>query len=379
MVASLPRSSRALPLAAPAPARAALVAALLAALLSACSSATAPGPQPVTPPTAATCTFTNPVLAGADPSIVQKDGVYYFVQSVNGGIVVYRSDRLTQPAQNGVQVWAAPDTGWNRSNVWAPELKFLDGKWYIYYAAGRAGPPFVHQRSGVLESVSDDPQGRYVDRGMLYTGDSVATRGTPHWAIDLTVHRIGGQLYAMWSGWEGSATTDRTPQHLYMARMADPTTVASNRVRISSPTAPWEQRSASDGLELQEGPEFLERDGRLFVVYSTGESWLPAYKLGMLRLSAPTADPMDPASWVKTGPVFQSAGSVVGVGHHTFARSPDGREDWLVYHAKTTSTPGWNDRVIRMQPFTWGSDGAPSFGTPVPAGTPLARPSGECR
>jgi GH43 family beta-xylosidase len=353
---------------------------LAAALAVACSGNAAPGTTaPVVTPPAATCTFTNPVLAGADPSLVQKDGFYYFVQSASNGITVYRSRDLTQPAQNGVQVWVAPDTGWNRTNVWAPELQFVDGRWYIYYAAGRAGPPFIHQRSGVLESVGDDPQGRYVDRGMLYTGDSVATGGTPQWAIDLTVHRINGQLYAAWSGWEAQATTDRTPQHLYVARMASPTRVATNRVRISSPSAPWEQRSAPDGLELQEGPEFLERGDQRFIVYSTGESWLPAYKLGMLRMTGPNADPLDPASYVKTGPVFQSANGVFGVGHHTFAKSPDGREDWIVYHAKTTTTPGWEDRRIRMQPFTWGSDGTPSFGAPVASSTPLPRPSGECR
>jgi GH43 family beta-xylosidase len=357
------------------------LAPLAAVLVGGCSSATAPTRTPpgVTPPTATACTFTNPVLAGADPSLVQKDGVYYFVQSRDNGIWVYRSQELTRPAQNGVRVWTAPDTGWNRTNIWAPELKHIDGRWYIYYAGGRAGPPFIHQRSGVLESTSDDPQAGYVDRGMLYTGDSVATRGSPQWAIDLTVHRMGGQLYAVWSGWERDAVTDRTPQHLYIARMSSPTAVASNRVRISSPTAPWEQRSAPDGLELQEGPEFLERDGQRFIVYSTGESWLPAYKLGMLRMTGPTADPMDPASYVKTGPVFQSANGVFGVGHHTFAKSPDGREDWIVYHAKTSTTPGWDDRRIRMQPFTWGADGAPVFGAPVASATALPRPSGECR
>lgn len=353
-------------------------AALLLLVLGCSSTSTAPrGVPPVETPPTATCTFTNPVLAGADPSIVQHEGVYYLVQSVDGAIWVYRSTELTRPAQNGVRVWTAPDTGWNRSNVWAPELARIDGRWYIYYAAGRAGPPFIHQRSGVLESVGDDPQGTYVDRGMLYTGDSVATRGSPQWAIDLTVHRIDGQLHAVWSGWERDALTDRTPQHLYIARMSSPTTIASNRVRISSPTAPWEQRSAPDGLELQEGPEFLEREGRRFIVYSTGESWLPAYKLGMLRQTG--ADPMDPASWVKTGPVFQAANGVFGVGHHTFVKSPDETEDWMVYHAKTSTTPGWGDRRIRMQPFGWAPDGTPTFGTPVASTTALPRPSGECR
>jgi GH43 family beta-xylosidase len=281
-----------------------------------------------------------------------------------------------------VRVWAAPDTGWNQASVWAPELHRIDGRWYIYYAAGRPGPPdapFIHQRAGVLESVGDDPQGRYVDRGMLYTGDDLATGADPKWAIDLTTHVIGGQRYAVWSGWERNATAARTPQHLYAARMANPYTISSNRVRISSPDAPWERRvDPVDGLDLQEGPEFLEHAGQLFIIYSTRESWLPAYRLGQLRLRRLDADPLDPASYEKTGPVFASANGVVGVGHNGFTLSADGTEHWMLYHAKVDATPGWN-RVIRMQRFGWKADGSPDFGTPLPSGQPVRVPSGECR
>ena len=353
-------------------------------LLAACARVT-PAARPAATADAASCTFTNPVAPGADPWVVRHDGAYYLVQSRRGGIWVRRSEKLTQVADSGTpsaHVWTAPDTGWNHANVWAPELHRIDDRWYVYYTAGRRGPadaPFVYQRSGVLQSVGDDPMGPYVDRGKLYTGDDIAADTGDVWSIDLTVGRIGGQLYAVWSGWERNTGIARTPQHLYIARMSNPWTISSNRVRISSPTAPWERREdLEDGLDLQEGPEFLQRDSTLFIVYSTRESWLPAYRLGQLRLRTPTSDPMDPASYEKTGPVFASANGVHGVGHNGFAKSPDGTEDWLVYHAKTDTMPGWR-RVIRMQPFTWDADGAPRFGEPVPSGQPIPAPSGECR
>jgi GH43 family beta-xylosidase len=359
---------------------AAAVAALVAAVAAAgCATAARSGPaEPQR--AAAACTFTNPILRGADPSVVLKDGTYYLVQSTGRSIRVFRSARLTAPAQNGVTVWTAPDTGWNRSNVWAPELQFIDGRWYIYYAAGRTNPgePFTTQRSGVLESAGADPQGPYVDRGQLYTGDEIATRANNRWAIDLTVARLGGQFYAFWSGWQGDAPNDKTQnQNIYAARMANPYTVATNRVRISAPDQPWEDNPPSVGFDLQEGPQVLERGGQTFIVYSTRESWLPTYRLGQLKLVNPAA-PLDPASYVKSGPVFAAANGVFGVGHNGFTTSPDGRQDWLVYHAKTDTAPGWSDRVIRAQPFTWRPDGAPDFGAPVPAGRPLPAPSGEC-
>ena len=346
--------------------------AIIVAMLGA--AAYAPGGGQRTTVGAAPCTFANPIATGQDPWVVRAGVSYYFVESVGRAIWVYKSDALTRIKDHGVKVWTAPDTGWNSTNVWAPELHEIDGRWYIYYAAGRAGPPFIHQRAGVLQSVTADAQGAYDDRGMLYTGDSIATGAGNRWAIDLTVHRINGQLYAAWSGWTSAATTDRTPQHLYMARMSDPWTIATNRVLVSSPVESWERGTE---LDLQEGPEFLEHEGTVFIIYSTRESWLPAYKLGQLRLTAPLTAPMNPDSIVKSGPVFAGTPRVFGVGHASFTTSPDGREQWIVYHSKVATTPGW-DRDIRMQRFGWKPDGSPDFGTPVAAGDAIAAPSGQC-
>lgn len=318
------------------------------------------------------CTFTNPLGPGQDPWVAYHDGAYHYVESRGGGLWVYRSELLTDPKRDGVQVWAAPDTGWNRATVWAPELHRIDDRWYIYYAAGRSGPPFIHQRSGVLRSLGDDPRGEYEDLGMLYTGDDIAGGAEPKWAIDLTVLQVDGEMYAVWSGWEENRDTDRTPQHLYIARMENPWTISSDRVLISSPVESWERGTE---LDLNEGPQVLQRDGETFIIYSTRESWLPDYRLGQLRLRR-GSDPMDPASWEKSGPVFTRAPGIHGPGHNGFARSPDGSEDWLLYHAKADTTPGWN-RVLRMQPFTWRDDGTPDFGSPVPDGQPLRVPSGQ--
>jgi GH43 family beta-xylosidase len=351
---------------------------LLAAAFAACSGggggSTGLKPEPQPPVTS--CTFSNPLMVGADPSIVRQGGVYYSVQSRDGGIVVYRSASLTQLDRGGVKVWTMPDTGWNRANVWAPELQFIGGKWYIYYAAGRTpGGPFISQRTGVLESVTDDPQGQWVDRGRLDTGGNLDDPTDDVWAIDLTTLVLNGQRYAIWSGWEQNAPTDQTQQNLYIAPMSSPTRISGARSVLSTPDQPWEDNP--NRFDLQEGPTVLEREGRVFVVYSTRESWLPDYRYGMLTLTNPAA-PTTRSSWSKSnGPVFQRSGDVFGPGHGTFTTSPDGSQWWMVYHAKTTTNGGWDDRVIRAQPFSWRPDGTPDFGTPVP-NAPIARPAGEC-
>lgn len=332
------------------------------------------------------CTFTNPVARGADPWVVRRDGYYYMAQSQNSdreksSIWVFRSPKLTDLRRDSVKVWTAPDTGWNQTHVWAPEIRFIDDRWHIYYAAGRPGPadaPFIHQRSGVIRATGNDPQGTWEDLGPLDTGGDPTTHADDVWAIDVTVHRIGGQLYAIWSGWENNTPLARTPQYLFIARMSDPSTISSPRVLLSSPTESWERRvDAVEGLDLLEGPQVLEHGANVFIIYSTRESWMPAYRLGQLRLRGPGADPMQPANWIKSGPVFSAANGVYGPGHNGFAKSPDGTEDWLIYHAKVDTLPNWN-RVIRLQRFTWRADGSPDFGEPVASGVPLAAPSGEC-
>jgi GH43 family beta-xylosidase len=88
-------------------------------------------------------------------------------------------------------------------------------------------------------------------------------------------------------------------------------------------------------------------------------------------------DPLDPRSWRKLDrPVFASTPDVFGVGHCCFTTSPDGTEDWLLYHAKRFRTDCW-DRVVRAQPFYWRVDGFPDFGTPVGSGTALRVPSDQ--
>lgn len=351
-----------------------LIMILVQGLLSACSNAKVGSDgtaNEVAEPSVSY--FTNPIANGADPWVIEKDDTYYFCGSADGGIYVSQSKKLTKPGKM-VQVWETPDTGWNQHNVWAPELHFFDGKWYIYYAAAtKPGGPFIHQRSGVLESVSDDAFGPYIDKGMLYTGDHIENTASVKWAIDLTPLQLNGQLYAIWSGWEENRETDKTKQHLYIAKMQDPTTISSNRVKISSPEESWETGGV---LDLNEGPQVLRNKEKVFIIYSTRESWLKEYRLGQLALADTTLNPMRPKNWIKSGPVFQGTETVHGVGHCSFAKSPDGTEDWIFYHSKKTTKPGW-ERDIRLQPFTWRADGSPNFGKPVPAGVLIKVPSGQ--
>ncbi|MFK4102134.1 family 43 glycosylhydrolase [Streptomyces sp. NPDC019531] len=335
--------------------------ALLLALVSATSSASAADGRP----------YTNPLKSskGADPWLEYHDGNYYLVTTTFTGILgIRKSPTLAGLATApNVQVWS-DTTSTRNTNIWAPELHFLDGHWYLYYSAGQGGVACCDsQRTHVLESAGTDPMGPYTYKNTL-TGSNLTPGG---WLIDASVLQHNGSLYLVGSGFINGST-----QSLVIAPMSNPYTLASNTFTIiSSPTLSWE----TSGGAVNEGPEPLYHGGRTFLTYSASFCGTADYKLGQLELTG--SDPLNPASWTKKQtPVFQrsDANGVYGPGHNGFFTSPDGSENWIVYHANSSVGGGCgNGRTTRAQEFTWNADGTPNFGTPVALGTTLPGPSGE--
>jgi GH43 family beta-xylosidase len=324
-----------------------------------------------TPARAKIATFQNPLATGADPWVVRHGGFYYWCLSENDlGVAVYRSRSLTTLGEKFI-VWRAPERGLYSAQVWAPELHRLDGRWYIYVAASN-GRNETH-RMIALESPGDDPTQPFSFKAELYTGDDFATYRKNRWAIDGTILELGAKRYFLWSGW----ADHRDEQWLYIAPMANPWTLSGPRVRLcGNDQHVWERVGESIAERgLNEAPQVLQRNGRTFVVYSCSGSWEPTYKLARLELT-PGANPLSPAAWQKhCEPVFMPTAEACGVGHCSFTRSPDGTEDWIVYHAKVSAAHGW-DRRIYAQPFRWDAAGLPDFGVPCGAGV-LVSPSRE--
>ena len=142
--------------------------------------------------------FINPLLSsGPDPWIVQKDSFYYYTNTLSDRIELRRTKSVSRVSESLAKVvWTPPATGTNRFHIWAPELHFLDNKWYIYYTAGPTSAT-SHQRMFVLENSFINPmEGTWVDKGQLK--DPTAD----YFALDATVFDYNNKRYAFWSSTE---------------------------------------------------------------------------------------------------------------------------------------------------------------------------------
>lgn len=326
--------------------------------------------------------FQNPLInAGRpDPYVAQKNGNYYFLYTKGNKIAIIKTPSMSLLAAMTETVVWTPPTGTNHSSqIWAPELHFLSGKWYIYFAADDGTDD--NHRMFVLENPSTDPTtGTWTFKGKIYDSSN-------QWAIDGSVLTIGTNNYFIWSGWENVAT--KFKQYIYLAPMSNPWTISGARVKISSPTNNWEryESSGSLGLGVNEGPIMLQKDASspVFIIFSASRYSSDNYCLGQIQLKA-GGSPTTAADWINKKQVFvkNAANSVYAPGHNGFFTSsytdPNGvvhSENWFVYHARSTASTPSGTRTPRMQKLTWNADGSPNFGTAAATGVDTAIPVGE--
>ncbi|WP_196159787.1 family 43 glycosylhydrolase [Reinekea sp. G2M2-21] len=314
-------------------------------------------------------TFTNPIIEQrADPWVYKhSDGQYYFTASVPeyDRIILRQASTIgglsTAPE---VTAWWKPAGGPASGFVWAPELHYVDGSWYIYFAASEASDRW-DLRIYVLRNTSANPtQGNWQEMGELVV-DGLGNNSS-FFALDATTFEHNGQRYLIWAQKPPGGDSN-----LYIARMNTPWSIDINTQRmISAPTYDWERVI----YNVNEGPSVLKRNGRIFVTYSASATDRN-YAIGLLTANE-NADLLNINSWTKSPtPVFATneATSQFGPGHSSFTTSKDGSVDILIYHARDYEFINGDslydpNRHTRGKAFGWNADGTPNFGKPYANG-----------
>ena len=147
-------------------------------------------------PTSPGVTYTNTIAEQrADPHIFKHtDGLYYFTATVPAydRIVLRRATTiqgLTSAAET--TIWTKHSTGEMGAHIWAPEIHFIDGKWYIYFAAGAANDIW-RIRPYVLECTAANPiTGTWTEKGRI-------ALPLDTFSLDATTFVVNGTRYLAW-------------------------------------------------------------------------------------------------------------------------------------------------------------------------------------
>ncbi len=308
--------------------------------------------------------ITNPLIQQrADPWVYRHtDGFYYFTATVPAydQLIIRRAATIQElDAAPETVIWEKHPSGIMGSHIWAPELHYIDGKWYIYFAAGDAEDIWAI-RMYVLENESANPmEGIWVERGQIKTN-------WESFSLDATTFEHNGTRYLVWAQHDPQIGGNT---NLYIAPMSNPWTIDGEQMMITQPEYEWEKI----GFLVNEGAAVIKRNGRIFISYSASATD-HNYAMGLLTASQ-DHDLLDASSWSKSPtPIFKSANGVYGPGHNSFTVSPDGAIDFLVYHGrdyKDISGDPLHDpnRHTRVQQLHWNANGTPNFGEPVANGT----------
>lgn len=254
-----------------------------------------------------------------DPYVLYFNNLYYYCFSRDDKIYLSVSKELDSIEEKEEIIVYNNEEG--LKNLWAPELHVIDDKCYIYVACDDGNNK--NHRMYVLYNNSNDPLKKYKNKGII---SDVSNK----WAIDGTILNYKDELYFIWSGCDKNI---HYKQEIFIAKMANPFKIASEKVLLSTPEYDWEKQGG-DGVKLafvNEGPAVLEINEKVYLVYSASGCWCKDYCLGVLELIG--NDPLSKSSWKKQDkPIFSSTENIIGPGHPSFTTN-ENKEIYMIFHS----------------------------------------------
>ncbi len=270
------------------------------------------------------------IVERADPHVYKHtDGTYYMTASVPAyDLIEVRSGKsLEELETNEVKnVWFKHESGEQSELIWAPEIHYVEGEFYIYYAAAHTtegheyDQTFQHRMYAIKCNGQDPMNDPWVECGQIVTRQD-------SFCLDATVCQTPKANYYIWAQKEIGSNSN---SNIYIAKMLSPTKLSDKQVCISKPELDWETK----GFKVNEGPSTLIHDGRVFLTIS-GSATDENYCIGLLYADLDSElDEKD--AWTKLDyPLMETdfENNRFGPGHNSFTYDEDGNP-LIVYHCR---------------------------------------------
>lgn len=265
----------------------------------------------------------------ADPYVLKYNDKYYlYGTGGNDGIKVYQSDDMVNwsAAVGATRGYALhKDYVWGTKWFWAPEVYYIDGKFYMFYSA--------EEEISVAESNS--PLGPFAQ--------SAINKKPFHTDIkEIDTHLFiddNGKKYLYFVRFTNG-------NEIWVAELNDDLrSIKENTlVRCFGASQTWEKSTLEPyaGSKVNEGPFVLKHNGWYYLTYSANHYQNPNYGVGY----ATSKSPLGPWTKYSGNPILIGNNKIRGVGHHSFVNISDNCQ-YIVYHSHYNTTTA-NPRKVAI-------------------------------
>ena len=305
--------------------------------------------------------FTNPLpIQIGDPYVLFTDGKYYlYGTSGSNGFPAYTSADLVNWQPLG-QVYTADTASFGTGAFWAPEVYKMKNKYFMFFSAQwRKNPTNELENFRIGIAVADKPEGPFKD----FSPEPLFDPGYP--IIDANVffnkdgkcylyysrccykHAVNSELSALAKakGWfneiEESWVYGVELKPDFSGVTGAPVLLLQPPLHQADKQAEWESRSVTSrevNRRWTEGSVTFRKENTYYIMYSANNFAGQHYAVGYATASSP----LGPFTKAVNNPVLQkntpAGGTVSGTGHNSITYSPDGKEMFCVYHARTKAT-----------------------------------------
>jgi arabinan endo-1,5-alpha-L-arabinosidase len=298
-----------------------------------------------------------------DPVMIKQDSTYY-VFSTGWGIGVWSSkDRIywkqEKPVFTQAPKWAVDSIPGFRNHIWAPDISYYNGSYYLYYAVSAFGKNTSAIGLAINKTLNPaDSAFKWIDKGVIIE----SYPGKDNWnAIDpnLIVDKDGTPYLAFGSFWEGLKIIRLKKDRLSIDE--DPAKLITLASRQKDPSAKVNMPSV-DGNPVDAGGNAIEapfifRKGAYFYLFASIDYCCKGPKSTYKMIVGRSKKLLGPYVDENNIPLQHGGGGIVlegdknwyGVGHNAVCNF-DGT-DYLIFHGYDAADKGVSK--LRIEKLSW--------------------------
>ena len=285
--------------------------------------------------------YQNPVINYSlpDPSIIKGEDGYYYLYATEDirNLPIHRSKDLVE--------WEYVSTAFTKSTrpnfepkggLWAPDINKIGDKYVLYYSMSVWGGEWT---CGIGCAIADKPEGPFKDHGKIFRSNEINVQNS----IDPFYIEDRGKKYLFWGSFRGIYGIELSNDGLSVKKGAKLHQVAGT---------------------AYEGTYIHKKDDYYYFFASIGtccEGLKSTYTTVVGRskkLFGPYVDKNGNKMLDNHHEILiHQNESFVGTGHNSEIVRDKAGNDWVLYHAVSTTSPG--GRVLMLDKIDW-KDGWPS-------------------